>query len=93
MSEPQTLTIDVNGFSTRVWRAGSGPKLGFLAGFGGLPRWMPILDELAKSPREPVATKAKQGLNEIASLIGKAKSPGTPKISEIPSCCKRDKTY
>ncbi len=49
MSEPQTSTIDVNGFSTRVWRAGSGPKLGFLAGFGGLPRWMPVLDELAKS--------------------------------------------
>ena len=49
MSEPQTLTIDVNGFPTRVWRAGSGPKLGFLAGFGGLPRWMPVLDELAKS--------------------------------------------
>ena len=49
MSEPQTSTIDVNGFSTRVWRAGAGPKLGFLAGFGGLPRWMPVLDELAKS--------------------------------------------
>ncbi len=49
MSEHQTLTIDVNGFSTRVWRKGSGPKLGFLAGFGGLPRWMPVLDELAKS--------------------------------------------
>jgi len=49
VSEPQTLTIDVNGFSTRIWRAGSGPKLGFLAGFGGLPRWMPILDELARS--------------------------------------------
>ena len=49
MSEPQSLTIDVNGFATRVWRQGSGPKLGFLAGFGGLPRWMPVLDELAKS--------------------------------------------
>ncbi len=49
MSEPQTLTIDVNGFATRVWRAGAGAKLGFLAGFGGLPRWMPVLDELAKS--------------------------------------------
>ncbi len=48
MSEPQTLTVDVNGFPTRVWRAGSGPKLGFLAGFGGLPRWMPVLDELAR---------------------------------------------
>ena len=49
MSEPQTLTIDINGFSTRVWRKGSGPKLGFLAGFGGLPRWMPVLEELSKS--------------------------------------------
>jgi pimeloyl-ACP methyl ester carboxylesterase len=49
MAEPETLTIDVNGFATRVWRAGSGPVLGWLAGFGGLPRWMPFLDELAKS--------------------------------------------
>ena len=49
MSEPETLTIDVNGVSTRVWRKGSGPKLGFLAGFGGLPRWVPFLDELATS--------------------------------------------
>ena len=48
MSEPETLTVDVNGFSTRIWRKGSGPKLGFLAGFGGLPRWVPFLDELAK---------------------------------------------
>jgi abhydrolase domain-containing protein 6 len=43
------LAIDVNGFPTRIWRMGSGPKLGFLAGFGGLPRWMPFLDELAKT--------------------------------------------
>ena len=49
MSELQTLTIDVNGFPTRVWRKGSGPKLGFLAGFGGLPRWMPVLDALAEA--------------------------------------------
>ena len=49
MSELQTLTVDVNGFSTRVWRKGTGPKLGFLAGFGGLPRWMPVLEELAKT--------------------------------------------
>ena len=49
MSEPETLTVDVNGFATRVWRKGSGPKLGFLAGFGGLPRWVPFLDELANS--------------------------------------------
>ena len=49
MTEPETLTIEVNGFPTRIWRKGSGPKLGFLAGFGGLPRWVPFLDELAKS--------------------------------------------
>ncbi len=49
MTNPETLTIDVNGYATRVWRKGSGPKLGYLAGFGGLPRWMPFLDELAKS--------------------------------------------
>ena len=50
MSEPEDdSTIEVNGFPSRVWRKGSGPKLGFLAGFGGLPRWMPFLDELAKT--------------------------------------------
>ena len=48
MSEPETTTIDINGFPTRVWRKGSGPKLGFVAGFGGLPRWVPFLDALAE---------------------------------------------
>src|SRR5438045_9156352 len=48
MSEPEELSVDINGFSCRVWRAGQGPKLGFLAGFGGLPRWIPFLDALAK---------------------------------------------
>ena len=47
MSEPETSNVELNGFSCRVWRKGSGPKLGFLAGFGGLPRWMPFLDALA----------------------------------------------
>jgi hypothetical protein len=46
---PETTTIDLNGYPTRVWRAGNGPVLGFLAGYGGLPRWMPFLDELAKT--------------------------------------------
>lgn len=49
MSDPEALTIDINGFPTRVWRKGSGPKLGFLAGYGGLPRWIPFLDALAES--------------------------------------------
>jgi len=48
VSDFETLAIDVNGFPTRVWRKGSGPRLGFLAGFGGLPREVPFLHELAK---------------------------------------------
>jgi len=49
VTDPDTLTIDVNGFPTRIWRKGNGPKLGFLAGFGGLPRWVPFLEELTRS--------------------------------------------
>jgi pimeloyl-ACP methyl ester carboxylesterase len=41
-------TIDVDGAAVRVWRAGSGPKLTFLAGFAGLPKWTPFLDRLAE---------------------------------------------
>jgi len=48
VNEPQTLTVDVNGFPCRVWRKGNGPVLGWLAGFGGLPRWTPFLDRLAE---------------------------------------------
>ena len=48
MAEPETITVELNGFSSRVWKAGQGPKLGFLAGFGGLPRWVPFLDALAR---------------------------------------------
>ena len=50
MSEPTTTTVDVNGHPCRVWTKGSGPKIGFLAGFGGLPRWIPFLDRLAEKP-------------------------------------------
>ena len=49
MTEPKTTTVEVNGFPCRVWSKGQGPKLGFLAGLGGLPRWLPVLDELAKT--------------------------------------------
>ncbi len=48
MAEPETFTVELNGFCSRVWRKGQGPKLGFLAGFGGLPRWIPFLDALAE---------------------------------------------
>ncbi len=46
---PATTTVDVNGHPCRVWTKGSGPKLGFLAGLGGLPRWLPFLDRLAET--------------------------------------------
>jgi pimeloyl-ACP methyl ester carboxylesterase len=49
VTEPDTSTIDINGYPTRVWRKGSGPKIGFLAGYGGLPRWIPFLDRLAET--------------------------------------------
>jgi pimeloyl-ACP methyl ester carboxylesterase len=48
MTEPETTSIDINGFSCRIWRKGSGPTFGFLAGFGGLPKWVPFLDALAR---------------------------------------------
>jgi pimeloyl-ACP methyl ester carboxylesterase len=48
MAVPTTTTVEINGYSCRVWIAGSGPKLGFLAGFGGLPHWVPFLDALAE---------------------------------------------
>ena len=48
MAEPETTTVELNGFSSRVWQKGTGPKIGFLAGFGGLPRWIPFLDALAR---------------------------------------------
>jgi pimeloyl-ACP methyl ester carboxylesterase len=48
VSEVERFSVELNGFSCRVWKKGSGPKLGFLAGFGGLPRWIPFLDALAR---------------------------------------------
>ncbi len=49
MSAPVETTVEVNGHPCRVWTKGSGPRLGFLAGLGGLPRWIPFLDRLAES--------------------------------------------
>jgi pimeloyl-ACP methyl ester carboxylesterase len=48
VSDIETSFVEINGFPCRVWRKGQGPKLGFLAGFGGLPRWTPFLDALAR---------------------------------------------
>ena len=49
MTEPVTTTIHVNGHACRVWSKGHGPKLGWLAGLGGMPRWTPMLDRLAET--------------------------------------------
>ena len=49
MSEPRTETVDINGHPCRVWKKGSGRRIGVLAGFGGLPRWIPFLDRLAET--------------------------------------------
>ncbi len=46
--EPATAFVEVNGAACRVWRKGSGPVIGYLAGHGGLPRWIPFLDRLAE---------------------------------------------
>ncbi len=49
MSEPTTTTIDINGHACRVWTKGNGPKIGWIAGFGGLPRWIPMLETLSQT--------------------------------------------
>lgn len=49
MATPALSHIDVNGHPCRVWTKGTGPRIGFLAGFGGLPKWIPFLDQLADS--------------------------------------------
>ncbi len=49
MPAPTTTTVEINGFPCRVWSKGQGRKLGFLAGLGGLPRWLPFLDRLAET--------------------------------------------
>ncbi len=47
-SELETSSVDINVFACRVWKKVEGPMLGFLAGFGGLPRWIPFLDALSR---------------------------------------------
>jgi abhydrolase domain-containing protein 6 len=49
VSDPEVSFIELDGIQTRIWRKGRGPCIGFLAGFGGLPRWIPFLDRLAET--------------------------------------------
>jgi pimeloyl-ACP methyl ester carboxylesterase len=47
METPAVAHVEVNGHPCRVWSKGSGQRIGFLAGFGGLPKWIPFLETLA----------------------------------------------
>jgi pimeloyl-ACP methyl ester carboxylesterase len=51
MSGLKERTVTVNGSPCRVWEKGTGEPLGYLPGFGGLPKWPAILDKLAEKRR------------------------------------------
>ncbi len=42
-----TAWVTVNGQQCRVWRSGRGPRVGYLPGLGGLPKWSPFAAALA----------------------------------------------
>ena len=48
---PIEREVAVGGLDCRVWEKGTGERVGFLAGFGGLVRWPPFLDRLAEQRR------------------------------------------
>jgi hypothetical protein len=76
-----TSTVDINGVSTRIWREGDGPPLGFLAGFGGLPRWMPFLDRSAE--RRTVTVPSLPGFPGGRPGAGRAGHP--PRLAPGPA--------
>ena len=47
----RTRILRCNGADVRVWEQGDGMPVVFLAGFGGLPKWIPFLDLLAETRR------------------------------------------
>ena len=49
MSAVVETGLSLDGERFRVWTAGSGPKLGVFAGFGGLLQWTPFLARLAET--------------------------------------------
>ena len=51
VTEPSERTVQVAGLSCRVWERGAGEPVAFLAGVGGLPRWTPFLEVLARRRR------------------------------------------
>lgn len=51
MNAPVERTVNARGHAIRVWEAGTGAPLGYLAGTDGLLRWSPFLEGLARSRR------------------------------------------
>ncbi|MCZ6645922.1 MAG: alpha/beta hydrolase [SAR324 cluster bacterium] len=51
MKDIKETQTEVNGLPCRIWEKGEGEPLGFLAGLGGLQKWPPLLDLLAKTRR------------------------------------------
>ena len=49
MSGLNARTVATPTGPARVWEKGEGSAVGFLAGLGGLPAWLPVLDTLAES--------------------------------------------
>ena len=48
---PTERSVRVNGEPCRVWEAGQGRAVGFLAALGGVTRWTPFLERLARRHR------------------------------------------
>jgi pimeloyl-ACP methyl ester carboxylesterase len=48
---PDERTVRVNGLPCRVWEAGTGERLGYLGGLGGVLRWSPFLELLSRRRR------------------------------------------
>jgi pimeloyl-ACP methyl ester carboxylesterase len=46
-SDISSDVVETAGGPCRVMRKGSGPKIGYLGGIGGVPTWLPFLDDLA----------------------------------------------
>jgi pimeloyl-ACP methyl ester carboxylesterase len=51
MTDLKRSTVEIAAGSSRVLEKGQGPTLVFLAGIGGVPTWLPFLDELASAYR------------------------------------------
>lgn len=49
--DPSERTVQVGGIPCRVWEQGEGEPIAFLAGVGGLPRWTPFLEVIARRRR------------------------------------------